>query len=445
MLPGLVVLIGLLQTAPAAPQGVAAPTAEQLLARMRDRYAHCRTYREDASGRHRYGGVGSSMESDRWLFAFERPDRFRYEHGRRSSWEYRGEEVFWRDRESWRAWSRREREPREVAPDRAADAFGMFDPFDEWILSLLERPELRGEFEGKPWEEARATGAVTDDPIEGIACWRVDVDTKSTRAQVWIDAGGAIRRVVIDGKDRSRHDELELSPEFDVALAPADLALRPPGRSGVKPSTVIHVLGLLGLLTMGTLGILLGLRLHREGHPFTVSASLFAWFAATLGGAEVFGRVADSLDLVLKFRTESLFVLAMVVGAAWPLVRHLRRRHGFHVVGVDHGTFLTAMRAVAETLRLPARISAALPKLTIDGRSFEVAARPSWSMYGVLSSEKQSRDLLERMRPLVGACFESDALPANRAAGLRCIGWGVAMVAAALALTVVLFGYFDGL
>jgi hypothetical protein len=196
---------------------------------------------------------------------------------------------------------------------------------------------------------------------------------------------------------------------------------------------------------MGTIGILLGLRLHREGHPFTVSASLFGWFAATLGGAEIFGRLADQLHLVLKFRVESLFILALIVVSAWPLVRHLRRNVGFHVVGVDHGTFLTAMRAVATTLHLPARISAALPKITIDGREFVVAARPSWSMYGLLSGERGSRELLDRMRPLVGACFESDALPANRAAGLRCIGWSVVMIAGALALGLVLFGLFDRL
>lgn len=443
MLPGLVVLVVTLLQAPPAAQG-AAPTAEQLIERVHERYSRCRTYREDASGRRRYSDGMTFHESDRWLFRFERPGRFRFEHGTSTTWEYRGEELLWRDGESWRTWSRGEREPREVLPEHAARCFRMFDPFIGWILPLLDGPDLHGEFEEKPWQEAHATGAVTGEPVDGVACWRVEFELADEHAQLWITDDGAIRRVVIDGTGNSRsRDELDLSPEFDVALDPNDLALRPPGRSGVKPSSVIHAICLLGLLTMGTIGILLGLRLHRDGRPFTVSASLFGWFATTFGGAEVFARVADHLDLMLTFRSESIVLLLVLACSVWPLVRHLRRRIGFHVVGVDHGTFLTAMRAVTEALHVAARISAAVPTVTIDGRSFEVAARPSWSMYGLLSTEKRSRALLDRMRPLVGACFESDALPANRAAGLRCIGWSAVMIVGGVALGVVLYGLLD--
>jgi hypothetical protein len=442
MLPGLLLLVGLSQAAPAA-QVAATPTADELIARVRDRYGHCRTYRDDTRESWIPGeDEDSTAEECRYLFALERPRRFRIERGNQSRWEYVGREVLWRDHDDLRQWMERQSEP---SPSRFdLSDFGSSDLYKAWILPLLDLPDVPDDLARRSWRDAHPTGAVTREATGGIACWRVGVESKELLAQIWIDDGAAIRRIVIgrsDGASDSRR--LDLAPEFDVELDPADLALSPPGRSGVKPSTVMHVLEILAFVTMGTIGILLGLRLHRTGRPFTVSSNLFGWFAVIVAATELFGRFVDHLDVILHWNAPALVMAGLIALCAWPLLKHVRRQFGFHIVGVDHSTFLAALRSVVAGLQLQSKISAATPKVTIDGRSFEVAMRPTWSMYGLLTRERTSLDLLSRLRSLVSACFESTDLPTHRRAGLRIISWSSAMIVGAIVVGSILTSVFD--
>jgi hypothetical protein len=451
MSPGLILAFLLLQTAQRAPSPAPAVaqqvrTSEELIARVRDRYAHCRTYREQAVGRRHYGDSDLGTRENVYLLAFERPDRFRFEQGERTRWQLRGEEVVWHDRDVWRAWSRREAAPRDATAQTAQWSFGMFDVFAEWILPLLDAPDLHGDFERKFWDEAHPVGEVVREAVGGVDRWRISLEYRKERTRLWIDDDGGIRRIEPeDVAPSATRDELDLSPEFDVALDPADLALSPPRTTGVKPSVVMHVFEVLGIVTMGTIGILLGMRLQQTGRPFTVSSHLFWWFAVTVGGAEFLGRFVDQFDTIFSSRVSGAVMLLVVGAGAWPVLLHLRRTFGFHVVGVDHATFLTALRAVAAGVGVPAKISAATAKVTIDGREFDVAQRPKWSMFGLLSREKGARELLERLRNLIGVCFESDELPTDRRAGARCIAWSVAMIGGAVAVGVIYFGFLDRL
>lgn len=447
MLPGLLLLVGLSQTAPPPAQGAAAPTAEELIARVRDRYGHCRTYRDAArEGRILREYDVSLEEDDQCRIALERAGRFRVECGKRSRWEYVGSEVLWRDHDDRRRWTRRQTQP-SPAPrgfDFTDVDFGVL--YRGWILPLLDLEEVPRELAWRTWWEAFPTGAVAREPAGEVPCWRVDLASKELRAQIWVDDGAAIRRVVVEWSSGNRASRrLDLAPEFDVALDQDDLALSPPGRSGLRPSTAMHVLQILAFVTMGTIGILLGLRLHQSGRPFTVSTNLFAWFAVIVGATELLGRFVDRFDLILHWNALALGTAAFLALCMWPLLKHLRRQFGFHIVGVDHSTFLAALRSVAAGLELKAKISAATPKITIDGRSFDVAMKPKWSMFGLVSREPASRDLLARLRSLVSACFESIDFPTHRRTGLRIISWSAAMIVGAVVVGGILFSLFEGL
>src|SRR5258706_3187873 len=310
-----------------------AQDAEELLSRMRAKYAGCSTYREQARARSRREDRGHWFRDDEYRIAFARAGRLRVESGEDRNWKYRGENVLWRDGSDWAYWGDRERSPTHGTADRAVHPALSSDPIAQWILPLLGVPELADGTFGSSWKKVRPTGSVAREEIDGVAVSVVELAGDRERTRAAIDDAGALRRIeVARSGEISYRDEIDLAPEFDVALTPAELELSPPGKSGVDPESLLFMLSGAGLVLMGVTGLQRSRRLAKSRRPFMVSGEILIPAAGMLVGLETLLRVANGWDSIVEMEWNGLFVFAFALIPVALVWQEHRRSAGFMAI-----------------------------------------------------------------------------------------------------------------
>jgi hypothetical protein len=412
--------------------------AEELLSRMRAKYAGCGTYREQARRRTRREDGGHWFRGDEYRIAFARAGRLRLESGEKRNWKYRGENVLWRDGSDWAYWGDRERAPTHGTADRAVRLALSSDPIAQWILPLLGVPELEDGTFGSSWKNVRPTGAVAREEIDGVAVSVVELAGDRQRARVAVDAAGALRRIeVVRSGEISYRDEIDLAPEFDVALTPAELALSPPGKSGIDPESLLIVLSGAALVLMGVTGLQRARRLAKSGRPFMVSGEILIPAAGMLVGLETLLRVANGWDSIVEMEWNGLFAVALALVPVALVGQEHWRSAGFMAIGVTSRDFRLALRAAADALGSSHAIPVAGDKAKIDGCDVSIWEKPSLSIVGIRSRTRAVRQRIREMQPLVETCIESRSMPIDRRASLRSTLWSLLFIAAGSAIVLV--------
>jgi hypothetical protein len=204
---------------------------DAILSRMRTAYATCRTYRDSGIVRNTIFQDEGFHQSHEWTFAtaFVRPDRFRFEYGRKALPGTRGpgyRHVIWRRGNEIR-WLR----DQPTGADQMPTPPGLVEEDVRWALvfangtsreSSTNVPLLLMATDAGwprrppklPWDQAERVDTVT---LDGSRCYRITGTRGRTPVTVWIDAATFLLRKT-HRQDQGGNRPIETTVTYDAAV-----------------------------------------------------------------------------------------------------------------------------------------------------------------------------------------------------------------------------------
>lgn len=211
------------------PQPLMGPDA--ILSQMRTAYATCRTYRDTGVVRNTIFQDEGYHQSHEWTFAtaFVRPDRLRFEYGRKALPGTRGpgyRHVVWRRGHEIR-WVR----DQPTGADRMPPPPGLVEEDVRWALVfangtsrgsstsvplLLMATDAGGPRRPPrlPWDRAERVDIVS---LDGSRCYRITGTRARTPVTVWIDAATFLIRKIHE-QDQGGNRPIETTVTYDAAV-----------------------------------------------------------------------------------------------------------------------------------------------------------------------------------------------------------------------------------
>jgi len=231
-LPVVVLLLALLTCLPARAKD--APDAAQILRRMGEVYAQCKTYRDSGMVETVYIDEDGKRREVKQPFktAFVRPDRFRFEYTETEPGGAKNRYIIWAKRADVRSWW--DVEPgvkqEESLGLAVAGATGVSAGSAHTIPALL----LSSEVAGRTLLNVTHVSRIEDARLGGRDCYRIRGKFADDPITLWIDrASFLVRRI----DERSRHDDFSTEettiydPVIDAKIPDSLLQFNPPRRN----------------------------------------------------------------------------------------------------------------------------------------------------------------------------------------------------------------------
>jgi len=155
-------------------------TAEQILSRMADTYAKCKSYRDSGVVKTLFftkNGDHASVEP--FNTAFSRPDRFRYEFTENEKVQY----IVWSKGDEIKTWSFEEIENRKSISYAIAGATGVSSGSALTIPALL----LREQIKAKRLTDLENPKLLKEAKIGEVVCFRVNGKLVNSDTTIWIE------------------------------------------------------------------------------------------------------------------------------------------------------------------------------------------------------------------------------------------------------------------
>lgn len=223
-----VTILALASVTYAKPQS---PMSAEIINRMAEVYASCRTYADEGDAAMGLEGMRfSAFRRQPFSTAFIRPSRFRFDLGLREGKQESDRYIAWKDGDLERSWwpfDRRESElPLETTlMHLAAPSFGA----SLTISTLLSPALFRGSSLLMALEELKLAG---EDKIDGHKSFKIEGKFQGFPVMLWVDKNEflvrKIERKIRFGGDRDLEIVIRYKPEVNGNILPGKLAFNPP-------------------------------------------------------------------------------------------------------------------------------------------------------------------------------------------------------------------------
>ena len=208
-------------------------SAQEIINRMAEVYASCRTYSDEGEVRTAYVSM-QSMEPTRQPFftAFARPSSFRFEFSRRSGKEGLDRFIGWKDGEVEKFWSPPNPDGGEAPLEGTLLGFGALSSGAALTIPSLLLPDLfRGTSVLTSLDELSLAG---EDTVDGRKTFKVEGKFQGQMVKLWI---GQPDFLVVKIQRRVRFGTFELEtitkykPQVNADISRDQLAFNPPSNS----------------------------------------------------------------------------------------------------------------------------------------------------------------------------------------------------------------------